>query len=293
MIKIHQVGCINNQLGEGPLWDQGLQHLFWLDSLKGEIWRLLKDGETKRYKVSEMIGSLAIIDDDKAIVALRGGLYIFSFSNQSLNKIWDLKGDQIDLRFNDGKTDRQGNFIVGSMCMKDRRHPRAALYRINSELKVEVLEEDVIVTNGPCFSPNGSTFYFNDGRRRILAYDYDPKGPLKNKRIFFDGSKHNTNSDGATVDSDGNIWAALTGSHEIGCISQSGDLIMRIPMPVKLPSSLMFGGPSLNELFVTSIRNSGNRVSNEPLAGSLFKITNTGAQGMPEQRFTFSVQTAH
>ena len=37
--------------------------------------------------------------------------------------------------------------------MKDRRHPRAALYRINSEL-VEVLEEDVIVTNGPCFSPN-------------------------------------------------------------------------------------------------------------------------------------------
>jgi len=62
---------------------------------------------------------------------------------------------------------------------------------------------------------------------------------------------------------------------------------------VKLPSSLMFGGPSLNELFVTSIRNSGNRVSNEPLAGSLLKITNTGAQGLPEQRFRFSVQTAN
>ncbi|OUV12114.1 MAG: hypothetical protein CBC47_00395 [Alphaproteobacteria bacterium TMED87] len=289
MIKIEQIGFLRNQLGEGPLWDDELQCFFWIDSLKGEIWRLDKEDEIRRYITSEMIGSLAIIDDDMAIVALRTGLYLFSFSTQSLSKIWDLKNDQVDLRLNDGKTDRQGNFIVGSMCVKDRRQPKAALYRINSELRVEILEEDVIVTNGPCFSPNGSTFYFNDGRRRILAYDYDPKGPLKNKRIFFDGSKYGTSSDGATVASDGNIWTALTGSHEIGCISPSGDLITRIPMPVKLPSSVMFGGTGLNELFVTSISNSGNRVSKEHLAGSLFKITNINAQGIAEQRFRLSV----
>ena len=49
--------------------------------IKREVWRLLKDGETKRYKVSEMIGSLAIIGDDKAIVALRRSLSFFIFES--------------------------------------------------------------------------------------------------------------------------------------------------------------------------------------------------------------------
>ena len=289
MIQIEQITSLRNHLGEGPLWDNKLQCLFWVDSLRGEIWRLEADGEIKHYKLPEMIGSLAVVDDDTAILALKTGIYFFSFSTQTLNKIWSLKSGQIDLRLNDGKTDRYGNFIVGSMCMKDRRQPKAALYRINSELIVEVLEEDVIVTNGPCFSPNGSIFYFNDGRKRILAYDYDPIGPLKNKRILFDASKHGTSSDGATVDLDGNIWTALTGSHEVGCISPSGDLLMRIPMPAKLPSSVMFGGASLNNLFVTSISNSGNRVSNEESAGSLFRISNLRAQGIAEKRFNLSI----
>ena len=285
MIKIEQISNLRNQLGEGPLWDENLQCLFWVDSLKGEILRLATNGRIDRYDMPEMIGSLAIKDNNTAIIALRKGLHFFSFSNQSLKKICDLEKDQFDTRFNDGKTDRQGNFIVGTMCMKYRKNPRAALYRINRELKIEVIEKDVIVANGPCFSPDGSIFYFNDGRRRILAYDYDPKGALTNKRIFFDGKSYGTSSDGATVDADGNIWTALTGSQEIGCISPSGNLTTRISMPVKLPSSVIFGGPNLDELFVTSIKNSGNRVSSEYLAGSLFRIKNLGARGIAETRF--------
>jgi L-arabinonolactonase len=288
MIDIQRISTIKNALGEGPLWDGDTQSLYWVDSLKGEISRLSRlsgSDEVHSWTLPCMIGSLAVVSNQRAIVALQTGLHFFSFENSELTQICDPEVDVPETRFNDGKTDRAGNFLAGSMGIKIRDRPIGALYRINPGLELELLEEDVIVANGPCFSPDGNTFYFNDGRRRILAYDYDPTGPLQNKRVFFEGEKFNTSSDGATVDTEGNLWLALTGSSEIGCVSPDGQLINRIPMPIKLPSSVMFGGEDLTDLYVTSISNSGNRTSTEEGAGGLFRITGTGATGIPERRF--------
>jgi L-arabinonolactonase len=285
MVEIKRISTTKNHLGEGPLWDVESKSLYWVDSLKGEIFRLADDGGIESWQLPCMIGSLAIVSAQKAILALQSGFHFFNFISGELNAIIDPESDLSDTRFNDGKTDRSGNFLAGSMGIKIRDRSLGALYRINPELDLEVLEPDVIVANGPCFSPDGSILYFNDGRRRILAYDYDPTGPLKNKRIFFEGAEHNTGSDGATVDSDGNVWVALTGSSEIGCIHPDGELVERIPMPIKLPSSLMFGGDNLNELYVTSISNSGNRTSDEEGAGGLYKLTGIGAAGIAEKRF--------
>ena len=288
MPHIERIASITNDLGEGPLWDHQSKSLFWVDSLKGKILRLSADDIIHSYDLPTMIGSLAIVDNDRAIVALQTGLYLFSFTQGTLQPICDPEAEQNETRFNDGKTDRQGSFLVGSMGIKVRDRALASLYRVNANLDIEILEDNVIVANGPCFSPDGSVLYFNDGRRRILAYDYSPNGPLKNKRIFFDGRKHHTSSDGATVDRDGNLWVALTGSSEVGCITPEGQLVERILMPVKLPSSVMFGGAHLDELYVTSIRNSGNRISDETGAGGLFRITNLGVIGVPEQRFNLA-----
>ncbi len=285
MINVQRISTIKNALGEGPLWDCDTNSLFWVDSLKGEIFRLSGNDEIKSWSLPCMIGSLAIVSNQMAIVALQTGFHFFSFANGELSPICDPESDSPETRFNDGKTDRSGNFLAGSMGIKIRDRSIGALYRINSDLELEVLEADVIVANGPCFSPDGNTLYFNDGRRRILAYDYDPSRPLRNKRVFFEGEKHNTSSDGATVDTEGNLWVALTGSGEIGCIDPDGSLIERIPMPIKLPSSVMFGGSGLNDLYVTSISNSGNRTSDEEGAGGLYKVTGIGATGIPEKRF--------
>lgn len=285
MTEIYRIANIKNQLGEGPLWDAQSNSLFWVDSLKGEIFRLSDNGAIESWSLPSMIGSLAIITANKAIVALGSGFHFFDFTRSELSAIADPEANIPETRFNDGKTDRSGNFIAGSMGIKIRDRPLASLYRMKPDLTLEVLEPDVIVANGPCFSPDGSTFYFNDGRRRILAYDYDPSGPLTNKRTLFDGEQHDTSSDGATVDSDGNLWVALTGSGEVGCISPEGKLLQRIPMPVRLPSSVMFGGAGMNELYVTSISNSGNRTSDEEGAGGLFRLTGIGATGIAEKRF--------
>ena len=285
MVEIERIADIKNQLGEGPLWDSSSGNLFWVDSLKGEINCLDADGKIESWLMPCMIGSLAIVNDHRAVVALLSGLHFFDFETSELTLIADPESDVSETRFNDGKTDRAGNFLAGTMGIKVRDRALGSLYRIDANQNIEILEPDVVVANGPCFSPDGATFYFNDGRRRILAYDYDPAGPLKNKRDFFNGANHETGSDGATVDADGNIWVALTGSSEVGCLSTTGKLLERISMPINLPSSVMFGGQNLDELYVTSISNSGNRTSEEEGAGGLYRVRGLGAVGLPEKRY--------
>ncbi len=285
MVKIQRIANIKNSLGEGPLWDAATSCLYWVDSLSGEIFRRDENAQIETWSLPCMIGSLAVINDKQAIVALQTGFHFFDFASGELNPIIDPESGSAETRFNDGKTDRAGSFLAGSMGIKIRDRALGRLYRMGSDLKLEILEADVIVANGPCFSPDGSIFYFNDGRRRILAYDYDPNGPLRNKRIFFNGADHDTGSDGATVDSEGNLWAAFVGSGEIGCISPDGKILERIPMPVRLPSSVMFGGTGLDELYVTSISDSGNRTSEEEGAGGLYRLSGLGATGIAEMRF--------
>ena len=284
MVNIERIGNTRNQLGEGPLWDMTSKALYWVDSLAGIVYRRLGN-EVRKWHCGDMVGSLAVVDDERLVVATQTGLKFLNFKDGQLDPITDPETDNPDTRFNDGKTDHAGNFLAGTMGIRIRDRGLGSLYRLRPDLTLEVLLTDVVVSNGPCFSPDGRTFYFNDGRRRILAFDYDPNGPLANQRTFFDGETHGTGSDGATVDTDGNIWAALIGSGEIGCITPDGRLVERIAMPVRLPSSVMFGGEYLDELFVTSISDSGNRTSDEPGAGGLYRVTGLGARGLPETRF--------
>ena len=290
MISIDRIGTVTNKLGEGPVWDLDTQSLYWVDSYAGEIFRLcpgagVTTAEPDSWSVPGMIGSLAVIDDHRLIVALQSGFHLLDLKTGQLDAVVDPEQGMPETRFNDGKTDRAGNFLAGSMGIKIRDRALGALYRLNGNLQLETLEDDVIVANGPCFSPSGDILYFNDGRRRVLAYDYSPTGPLTNKRVIFEGANFDTGSDGATVDSDGNLWLALTGSSEIGMISPQGEILERIAMPIKLPSSVMFGGEALDELFVTSISNSGNRLSSEAGAGGLYRITGLNVRGISEARF--------
>jgi len=75
------------------------------------------------------------------------------------------------------------------------------LYRLRPDLGVE-LADDIGFTNGPCFSPDGCVLYLADSLKRTVgAYDYDPDGPLRNKRLFAKTHAFDSGPDGATVDS--------------------------------------------------------------------------------------------
>ena len=73
------------------------------------------------------------------------------------------------------------------------------------------LDGGIIVSNGPCWSPDGRTFYFTDTwSGEISAYDYDlDTGGVANKRTFAKIDLEGGASDGATVDAEGCVWSAI------------------------------------------------------------------------------------
>lgn len=283
---IHRVGHTRDRLGESPLWDAAAGRLLWLDSLAGLVRRLdPSTGEAEAFAVPAPVGSLALCEDGRALLALQHAVALFDFGTGRLTPLAATGIDHPDVRLNDGKVDRAGRFVVGTMH-PDRAEgeaPLGGLYRLEGGV-LALLETGIAVANGPCFSPDGRTFYYTDSpRRQIYACDYggDRPGP---RRILVETGPWNSSADGATVDSEGFLWTALVRAGAIARFDPRGRLDRLIAMPVRHPTSVMFGGAGLDMLYVTSLSRSARLEDGSPQAGGLFAIEVLGVHGLPEPR---------
>jgi L-arabinonolactonase len=168
--------------------------------------------------------------------------------------------------------------------------PNGALYRLDPDFSVTELDRGIIVSNGPCWSPDDTIFYFADSwSGEIWAYDYDiASGSVSNRRCFakLDTSRSGA-ADGSTVDAEGCLWNAQVYDGKLVRYRPDGSVDRIVEMPVKKVTSVNFGGPRLDILFVTSMakpplpRFPGDGVQR----GSLFAIHGLGVTGVPEPRF--------
>ncbi len=276
-------------LGEGPLWDVDEQRLYWIDSFDGRVFRCTVDGsEVRAWDVPGKIGSMALRKNGGAIVSLANGFHALDFKTGDVTLIHDPEPGNAQTRLNDGKVDKNGRFLAGSMdTMEDG--PNGSLYRLDTDLSVTKLEGDIVVSNGPCWSPDGRTFYFSDTwSNAISAYDYDPEsGSIANKRTFVTFDFPGGAPDGATVDEEGCVWSAVVYAGKLARFTPEGELDRVIEMPVKKVTSVMFGGPGLDILYVTSMAKPPlpRFPDDGVLRGALFAITGLGVRGVPEPRF--------
>lgn len=287
--EINPIVDCHTLLGEGPLWDLAEQRLFWVDSYGQTIFRATAEGgEVRTWDVPQKIGSLALRRNGGAILSLVDGFYFFDFDTGECDLVAKVIHAGPAVRLNDGKVDRQGRFIVGSMDTSEREaHGR--IYSVAADLRVSQIGDGVVVSNGPSWSPDGSTFYFSDsGASVILAYDYDAvTGKLANKREFCRFSEEDGLPDGATVDAEGYVWSAGVFKGKIHRFAPDGSRDRTIQMPVVSVTSVMFGGPDLSTLYVTTMKTptSPGIVETGRQAGSLFAITGLGVRGLAENRF--------
>ena len=126
-------------------------------------------------------------------------------------------------------------------------------------------------------------------RRAIFAYDYDPAtGAATNRRDFVtvDASR-GSGPDGATVDEEGFVWSATVFDGRIFRYAPDGSVDRVIDMPVCKITSLTFGGPDLDRLYVTSMAEPPlpKYPGDGPLRGSVFVVTGLGVRGRPEPKF--------
>jgi L-arabinonolactonase len=295
-MKIDILLDVKTLLGEGPLWDVDQQRLYWLDSHGQRIFRAAADGrELRSWLVPAPIGSMALTHDGSgAVMALANGVHLLDFATGETSFVVDPEGDLPDNRLNDGKVDRRGRYVFGSMdTSEDTRSGR--LYRLDPDYSLTVLDDKLICSNGPCWSPDDTTFYFSDTwSGEIWAYDYNIEaGTVSNRRRFATIDTSPVGGfDGSTVDSEGGLWNALVYDGKIVRYAPDGTVDRVIDMPVKKVTSAMFGGPDLNVLYVTTMaRPPLPRFPDDPVAaGSLFAITGLGVTGVPEPRFGGSLQ---
>ncbi len=289
-MRIEVLVDVKTTLGEGPLWDVESQRLYWIDSFDGRVFRCTHDGrEVRAWDVPQKIGSMALRRDGGAVVSLQRGFHFLDFETGDCELIVDPEPDKPNNRLNDGKVDKRGRFVAGSMDTMEEG-PNGALYRLDPDLSLHQLDSDIIVSNGPCWSPDGETFYFADTwTGEIWAYDYDlDSGGVSNRRTF---AKVDTSgggaADGSTVDAEGCLWNALVYDGKLVRYTPDGAVERIVEMPVKKVTSVNFGGPNLDVLYVTCMakpplpRFPGDGV----LRGSLFAIYDLGIKGVPEPRF--------
>ena len=298
MVDIRLLVDSHNQLGEGPVWDVKEQRLYWIDIAAAEIWSCTADGgDAKIFYVPSHIGAMALRETGGAVLALADGFSLYDFETQRLTHIGDPEADEPENRMNDGKVDRRGRFIAGYMCYDhDRQNAvqgqrpvrNSSLYRLDPDLSIDRLESGIKCTNGPCWSPDNRTFYFADSYDKLMyAYDYDiDTGNVANRRVFADTLEYPGTFDGLTVDSEGYIWSAHVFGGRIIRYAPNGSIDRMIPFPLRNPTSVMFGGPNLDILYVTSMAHPIKGVpQREPHAGGVYAVYGLGVRGLPEPRF--------
>ena len=300
----YSIECLvpaNNHLGEGPVWDVREQALYWVDGTGSRIgnpsiWRLNPaTGSTKHWTLRHDIGAIALREQGGALLALDDGFYLFDFETESLELIHYVEQDQPRSRLNDGKVDRRGRFFAGAMDDKEELKI-CGLWRLDPDLSIHKVDDGIICSNGPCWSPDDKTFYFADTFQQLMwSYDYNIElGELSNKRVFASTENEMGFFDGATVDAEGCVWNALVIGGDLIRYRPDGSEDLRIGMPVKNITSINFGGPNLDEIYVTSMARVSHpaahehfekRVKPQISAGSLFRIKGLGIRGVEEPRF--------
>lgn len=289
-MRIEVLVDVKTTLGEGPVWDVEEQRLYWIDSFGCKVYRCTADGrEVRAWNVPDKIGSMALRKQGGAVLSLANGFHFLDFITGATQLIVDPEHDKPNTRLNDGKVDKRGRFVAGSMDVTEDG-PNGALYRLDPDLSLHKLDDGIIVSNGPCWSPDGKIFYFSDTwSGEIWAYDYDLEtGNVSNRRTF---AKLDTSTggaaDGSTVDAEGYLWNAQVYDGKVIRYAPDGTVDRVIEMPVKKVTSVNFGGPNMDVLFVTSMAKPPLPRFPEDgiLRGSVFAIHGLGTRGIPEPRF--------
>lgn len=292
----YQVRCVleaRAELGECPLWSAEEQCLFWID-IAGKSFNRFDpaSGGNVRWELPDMPGSFVLREGGGIVLAMRDGFYGFdpALGLSSFQKLADAPYNAEKLRFNDGRTDRQGRYWVGSMLIDIMAHGNDGAYYSYDGSGVERRISPVEHANGTAFSADGRRMFRSETmQRKIFCYDHDPKtGRVSNEQIFATVPDELGLPDGAVIDTDGGYWSALPAGPNGGSVARfrpDGGLDLVIEMPVAICTMPAFGGPDLSTLYVTSGRLEA-MIGREPseLSGGIFAV-DMPFQGVPETMF--------
>lgn len=268
------------ETGEGPLWHEDEQALYWVDIPAGRVYRYdPASGENEvAYQHDEMVGGFTIQADGSLLLFCSRGAILQLRDGKTTPVIEEIPAER-EGRFNDVIADPEGRVFCGTM---PNRKGIARLYRLDPDGTLTEVYPDIGLSNGMGFSPDLTVFYHTDtGHRCIYRMDYDrATGELSNRAVLLRTPADEGGPDGMAVAADGTIWSARWGGRAVFHYDPTGELLGSVPFPVLKVSSITFGGPDYATAYVTTACGEGGSRGDVEghLAGSLFRV-DLGARG--------------
>lgn len=281
-------------LGEGLMWSVGRHAVLWTDIQASALWMYWPDdGSTRTWRLPDRLGSLAIGESGKLLLGLAKGLYVTDIDaadgpDLSVTLIVPVEPHLPRTRINDGRTDRAGNFVFGTMNEHADAAADGSLYQYSSRHGLRRLDlGGVTVANSICFSLDGRTMYYCDSpRRQIMQCEYEAESAqVADVREFARITGHGQ-PDGSVIDADGCLWNATWGAAVVRRYRPDGSLDLEIPLPAMNPTCVGFGGDALDRLYITSARQGMDEeaLARTPEAGGVYSAL-PGVRGVTDATF--------
>ena len=276
-------------LGEGPVWDDVLGKLYWIDIKKQQVYRY--DPGTRKiesWQLDQMVGCIIPTSNESIICALQDRLLELNTITGETKNFAPIEKDLPDNRSNDGKADAAGRLWIGTLNIPGE-NGKAGLYRVDNNGTVLKQLDKLGMSNGLGWSPDNTKMYLIDTpERHVMQFDFSlPDGTLTNKKIVLKFNEIDGSPDGMCVDAEGMLWIAFYGGKRVGCYNPAnGQLIVEVEVPAENVTCCTFGGADLDTLYITTASQGVNEegFKKYPDTGSLFSVK-TDVKGMKANRF--------
>jgi sugar lactone lactonase YvrE len=275
------ISAVRADLGEGPTWDASTGTLRFVDITGRRVYRYDPIRKaTASIELPQEVGAVVPRRGGGLIAAVRDGIALVEERPVRFEVVAEVEADNPGNRMNDAKCDSRGRLWAGTMALAET--PGAGcLYRYDVDGTVTKMVENVTISNGLGWSADDRTMYYVDSSEGIDAFDFDVEsGQIGNRRRLASLDPELGEPDGMTVDSAGYLWVAIWGGSCVHRYAPSGELEREIRMPVSQVTSVAFGGPDLEDLYITSARTglTTEQLEREPLAGACF-VCRPGVKG--------------
>lgn len=285
------VKCIWNgcaSLGEGVLWDAERSSVWFVDIDHGILHEIkLPSNKHRVWHCPSSPCFIALCKSKPLLIGLAKGLYSFIPERGEFIHLIDVEAGVTENRINDGAVGPDGAIWFGTKNELENQST-GAWYKWRSGETPSLFDSGYVVTNGPAFSPSGTTMYHSDSTgKRVLSRAVDSNGSMGPNNTFVTIDDKAGYPDGLAVDTEGCLWVALWGGGAVRRYSPQGNLLREIKLPVSNVTKPAFGGQDYRTLYVTSASTglSDSELCKEPLAGSVFAI-DAEVAGLPLPKFS-------
>ena len=268
--------ALGAELGEGPVWVERDEALWFVDIKKHEIHRFDPvPSFLESWKAPDQVSFIFPAERGGFVVGLPSGLFHFDETNGTFDAIAKIRPEHTSNRLNDGIVDPEGRLWFGTMDNAEKAKTGAFYCFVDG--KIEATEiHSIAITNGPAVSPDGRMLYFVDTLKGTIGKaEIASDGSLSHPEPFVRIDPKHGHPDGPTIDSEGCLWIALYAGWEARRYSPQGELLATLRFPVANITKLAFGGAGLCTGFATTARQglSQSEIAKQSAIGDLFTFT--------------------